>query len=558
MFMEALYWFPVYWLPVLNSYKSLRLHPTSGAACGLPFKLGGDSSVGSFIKGVCSHLVYRSNRAQPPLEFIPPAFDARVFRGVRSLLPLWMTWQEQIVRVEARQVERLVQLYQAFQQNQIRFLLAFRHPSPADSFVLARLLWYKVPQVAQQMGVKLTSPTHAHFLYDRGIPLWAGQGVGWLYSKLGGTPIQRGKVDRQGLRSARDLFARGKMPMAAAPEGGNNGHSELVSPLEPGVAQLGFWCMEDMIKAERSEDVLIVPIGITYHYENPPWVPMEELLIALEKDAGLPNHPSPGRYPLSFTRNYVPPSIAPIDRLYPRLYALGERLLELVEAYYRNFYMGTVDKNTLDPSVPNNAPATHRSPGSGDAAVEVTADLGQSDLPDRLQRLLDAALQVAESYFQLPAKGTVIDRCRRIEQAGWERIYREELGAQHGISAVERGLADRIAEEASLRMWHMRLVENFVAVTGQYVRENPTAERFAETLLLLRDTVFLIQGKNPFPRPKLGPQSASVIVGEPLALRERWPAYTASRRQAVDQLTQNLQSSLEGLILNHPAPQVTP
>ncbi|WP_071599813.1 hypothetical protein [Mastigocladopsis repens] len=44
-------------------------------------------------------------------------------------------------------------------------------------------------------------------------------------------------------------------------------------------------------------------------------------------------------------------------------------------------------------------------------------------------------------------------------------------------------LGDRIAEEANLRMWHMRLVESFVAVTGNYVHEKPTAERFAETTL---------------------------------------------------------------------------
>jgi hypothetical protein len=85
---------------------------------------------------------------------------------------------------------------------------------------------------------------------------------------------------------------------------------------------------------------------------------------------------------------------------------------------------------------------------------------------------------------------------------------------------VEQGLADRIAEEASLRMWHMRLVESFVAVTGQYVREKPTVERFAETLLLLRDTLVLIKGENPFPRPRLGAQVAYLDSGN-TAVRQR-------------------------------------
>jgi len=75
-------------------------------------------------------------------------------------------------------------------------------------------------------------------LYERGMPLWAGACLvgcclGWGFH-------HRGKHLTDGLRTARDLLANGKLPMTVAPEGGTNGHSEIVSPLEPGVAQLGF------------------------------------------------------------------------------------------------------------------------------------------------------------------------------------------------------------------------------------------------------------------------------------------------------------------------------
>jgi hypothetical protein len=97
--------------------------------------------------------------------------------------------------------------------------MAFRHPSVDDPFCMTHLLWRLVPQVAKQQGISLQRPIHAHFIYDRGIPLWAGSQMGWLYSRLGGTPIHRGKADWRGLRSARDLFANAQLPMAAAPEG---------------------------------------------------------------------------------------------------------------------------------------------------------------------------------------------------------------------------------------------------------------------------------------------------------------------------------------------------
>jgi hypothetical protein len=166
---------------------------------------------------------------------------------------------------------------------------------------------------------------------------------------------------------------------------------------------------------------------------------------------------------------------------------------------------------------------------------------------------MNVALHVAEEYFDLPPKGSFIDRCRRLEQAGWNYIYREELKNVKALSPLERGLADRIAEEANLRMWHMRLVETFVAVTGHYVIEKMTVERFAETTLLLWDMMTRIKGSNPFQRPRLGKQRVQMIVGQPLSVSERYPNYQASRhgaRQSVAELTQDLQHALKGLILS--------
>jgi len=277
-------------------------------------------------------VVNLASRAQPPLNFIAPALDTRVLALARWAMPFWIRWREHIRQIDVVNADGLVHLCQAFNAGETRFLLAFRHPSPLDSYCLAYLMWQAVPQRARELGIDLKHPVHAHFIYDRGIPLWAGDWVGWIYSRLGGTPIQRGKVDRQGLRSARQLLANGHFPLAA----------------------------------------------------------------------------------------------------------------------------------------------------------------------------------------------------------------------------VERGLADREAEEAGLRMGHMRLVENFVAVTGQYVRQRPSAERFAETVMILRDTVCLVQGENPYPRPPLGPQRAQLTVGPPISVSDRWPDYKANRKQAVAQLTADLQTALEAMIA--PAP----
>jgi 1-acyl-sn-glycerol-3-phosphate acyltransferase len=460
-------------------------------------------------------------QAQPPLEFIPPQLNMTVVRVLQWLLPLIMRSRTAIRRVEAENVEVLVDLYRQFQAGNVRFLMAFRHPSATDPFVLAYLLARLVPKVARQQKVALKRPLHAHFIYDRGIPLWAGSLMGWLYSRLGGTPIHRGKVDRVGLRSARDLFVNGSLPIAAAPEGATNGHTEIVSPLEPGLSQLAFWCVEDLQKANCSETVLVVPIGIQYRYITPPWNAIDQLLTTLEADMGLAVGPI----------HSAETGIEPI--LYKRLYRLGEHLLSVMEQFYSRFYhqpLATVKDGSTAPPSDLNAPISHEA------------------FATRLNALMDAALQVAEQYFNLQPKGSVIDRCRRLEQAGWDYIYREDLKSIEQVSLLEQGLADRIAEEADLRLWHMRIVESFVAVTGKYVLEKPTVERFAETTLLMWDTVARIKGQSPFDRPKLGKQKAVLTIGQPLSVSDRWQDYEGNRRsakRAVETLTQDLQTALE-------------
>jgi 1-acyl-sn-glycerol-3-phosphate acyltransferase len=452
--------------------------------------------------------------AQPPLEFIAPNLDLKVVRLTKWLLPLWMRSKTAIAEVKAENLEQLVQVYQDFEGQKVRVLLAFRHPSVDDPVCIGYTLGRLLPKRARSMGVKLRQMPHAHFMYDRGIPLWAGKLMGQLYSKLGGTPIMRGKVDRAGLKSARKILLDGKFPLLAAPEGGTNGHSEIISPLEPGIAQMAFWCAEDLAKAGRSEKVIIVPIGVQYKYIDSPWGAIQQLLGELERDCGLQS----GDDAIGETLD---------EQLYHRMYSLGEHLLSTMEMHYKRFYHCEF-------------PEFENAVGDGSAI------LGQ-----RLHRLMNQALRVAEQHFGVEGRGTEIDRCRRLEQLSWELIYREDLNLET-TSVLEHGLADRVAEEASLRLWHMRLVEGFVAVTGKYVQEKMTVERFAETLLLTWEMVQKIAIDRPaFERPRLGKKRGLVTIGTPIVVSDRFGDYSRDRRsakQAVTQLTQDLQTALQEMI----------
>jgi 1-acyl-sn-glycerol-3-phosphate acyltransferase len=462
---------------------------------------------------------------QPPLKFIPQRFHPLVLQIFRWLAPVVLRFRTRpwlpagIVQIEAKNVETLTKLYQQFQAGKIRFLIAFRHPEVEDPLCMLYLLSYILPKVARQQGIKLQEPIHSYFLYDRGMTIWAGNWLGWLFSLIGGVPIRRGRrLDRQAIQTARELFANGEMPIAVAPEGGNNGHSGVVSPLEPGVAQLGFWCVEDLQKANRSENVLIVPVGIQYHYVEPPWSKLNWLLSKLEADSGLqPIDQS------AFNKR---------EEIYSqRICCLGEYLITEMEEFYRRFYHQNLPKTiTTDESASPN---------------EI--------LIARLHRLMDQALQVAEQYFGLQAQGNFIDRCRRLEEAGWNYIYRDDIPDINALPPFKRGLADWIAEEADLRMRHMRIVESFVAVTANYLQAQPTADRFAETALLMFDMLSRIQDTTLLGRPRLGLREAQITIGEPISVTERWANSQGDRhatRQATSDLTKDLQIVLEEMIDN--------
>lgn len=465
--------------------------------------------------------------AQSRLEFIPQRFNPVVLRLAQWLLPILLRFRLRpwlpagISRIQVKNAEILAELYQQFQAGKVRFLMAFRHPEVDDPLCMLYLLSRAVPRVARQQGILLQYPIHSHFIYERGMLLWAGDWLGWFFSNLGGTPIRRGKrLDKLGIQNARNLFANAKMPIAVAPEGATNGHSGIVSPLEPGVAQFGFWCVEDLQKANRSEEVLIVPIALQYSYVKPPWAKLDWLLSKLEADCGLPVK-TIGR---SETAN-------PEEIHYPRLLRLAEHLLTEMEGFYQRFY--------------------HQHLAAIDHELEARGNANEI-LMARLHRLQDTALKVAEQYFKLQPQGNFIDRCRRLEEAGWSYIYREDVSDINALPPFQRGLADWVAAEAELRMRHMRLVETFIAVTGTYVKEKPTPERFAETALLIFDMIARTRNNTKLPgRPRLGWRQALITVGQPISVTERWAKSQSDRHAArvgVTELTKELHQALEKLI----------
>lgn len=443
------------------------------------------------------------DRLQATFPPLPPAFDVRVLRMIQVLAPYFVHWQSRINRVEEHNIERLVAAQHQFDLGKVRCIYAFRHPTTDDHFSLLHLFSRSMPCKARQMGIKLHRPIHAFFVYDRGIPLWAGGITNWLFPRLGGIPVYRGKADRQGMKSIRDHIVSGSFPLAIAPEGGTNGQSERVGELEPGAVQLGFWAAEDLQKANRPEQVLIVPIGIQYEYTSQSWARIDQLLLGIERDCGI-SKPKP----------------TPRDR-YQRLYDLGIFLVQWVAVHYQKYYPQYAQ--SCDP---------------------------HASLAEQLETVIETILRTAEANFRIVGKGSYVDRCRRLEQAVWDQVFRVEDWQK--LTVLERCFGDQLAREANNSLWHMRIAESILHITGTYVQEHPSPSRFAEMLLLLWRAMSRLKlipyGKTPY----LGDRKLILSGGEPINISAHLSQYQTNRQTAKEtmaELTNQLRNSMQSLVI---------
>ena len=449
-------------------------------------------------------------RVQPSLKVFPPKVNQFILKIIRMLTPFWLRWQCGVKQIETRYIDRLVDVTKKFQDGKARYMLAFRHPTTDDPFGMLYLLSYALPEQAREMGVKFTKPPHSFFVYDRGISLWAGDYINWLFPALGGISTFRSKLDRAALNLMRQQITNGEVPLSMAPEGGTNGKSEIVAELEPGIAQIGFWAAEDLLKAGRTEEMLIIPIGLQYEYSSDAWVKIDQAIITIEKECGL-----------------TKAAITTATR-YQRLYDLGGYLVQWVSDHYQTFYGGYSPKDMV-PS---------------------------DNLANRIDNLADRILSVAEMSFGIKAKGTPIDRCRRLEQAGWDRIFRNDIKALEELSQVERSFADQLALEANYSNWHMRIAESLIGVTSDYVRQHPSPSRYIEVLKLMWSVLDRVTDRNPnsvFKKtPNFGDRKLTLSVAEPLSVTDRLAEYQSSRSAAKEcsrKLTEEIHASMQSLII---------
>ena len=444
----------------------------------------------------------RRVRARGAFPYQGPRFVPWVYALMRLGSPAYNRWVEGIAGLQVSGVEHLLEAYRRFYCREARLFIAFRHTAVHDAQVMVQLITRILPREARRRRQALGGLPHAHFLYGRNLALWAGGGAAFLIPRIAALPVANRRADTRGLGNVRRFLTEGPHPMVLAPEGQVTYHNHCLGPMEAGSARLAVWCLEDLEKKGRSEEVLVLPVGLEYRFPRNPQRLLEELIGRITYTGGL-RAPNPGP-------------------AHERLVDLTEQLIAKVEAYYARFF-----------------PEARTASG---LALPPTPELRE-----RIERVCDMALRVAERFMRLRPEGDLLGRLFTVRQRGWDFLFRGDVPPAGEASPLDRLLADRLADEAYLQLRHHELVDVLEYVRPDYIGPGASLNRLVEYALNLADVENRLLGGDVSSRYSPRGKQVRIRVGRPLEVRRLCAGAGPGLRSRTAAVLKALRGSLQEL-----------
>ena len=139
------------------------------------------------------------------------------------------------------------------EQHRERLLFLSNHPSTTEPPIAYH--------IANLMGSRF------QYMAARQVFDWGFGVVGALIRNLGAFSVISGAADREALKAARASLAKKEGKLVLYPEGEpTSGMNDSLLPLQPGIAQLGFWGYEDARKVDPNADIKVLSAFIKYVY----------------------------------------------------------------------------------------------------------------------------------------------------------------------------------------------------------------------------------------------------------------------------------------------------
>lgn len=182
-------------------------------------------------------------------SFIPPSFNLPLAWSVDFSFPWLLKWvfniQDVIISHEDQVMIRSL--------RRERMIYLSNHPSTSEPPVAYH--------VANVMGSRFK------FMAARGVFEWGAGAVGRVIQGLGAYSVVAGAPDRESLKASRAILASPAGKLVLYPEGEpTSGENDNLLPFQPGIAQLGFWAMDDIRKEDPEANITVLPAFVKYVY----------------------------------------------------------------------------------------------------------------------------------------------------------------------------------------------------------------------------------------------------------------------------------------------------
>ncbi|MDZ4725959.1 MAG: lysophospholipid acyltransferase family protein [Leptospira sp.] len=347
-------------------------------------------------------------------SFIPAKFNLPVLWFTDLTLPLLLKMIHNLDSVDVSLEDK--KLLKSYQKE--RLIYISNHPTT------------KEPPVAYNSANLMNS--RFYYMAAREVFEWGAGFVGEFIQSIGAFSVLAGAPDRESLKAAREILASPEGKLVLFPEGEpTSGMNDTLLPFQPGVAQLGFWGLEDAKKIDPDAKISVVLTYVKYR--------MTSSLESMRRDIDQ-----------SLTRMEEKLGISKVGKdIIHRFLSVGKRMIEREEREY----------------------GIHVEPDKID------------DFDYRLGRMRHAMLDNIATKANIPNwdKDTnAIEKLRKILTT---------------LELVTIGAADPKGELPSLEMatWARKAAAKayeYITIQTSYIKELPSAERLYEFLYRYETELF--------------------------------------------------------------------
>jgi hypothetical protein len=428
-------------------------------------------------------------KAFPDIKVPEPRISKFVVFLIRVFGRLYLFLFLGVAKIVLREERYLFDAFKRALAGKSRCIIAFRHPNGGEPQLLTWFFLFRLKTLAARAGVRFARWPHAKFVYGYEVVRWGGWVARFIMPNVGAMPIHHSKMDSKGMARIYNAITEGPYPLALAPEGQVSYTSDTLPRLEPGVIRIGFHAAERLASKNPDCPVEILPVSIYYRFGSWGIFTLEFLLWKVERACGIPRQ---GRRKLPFVQ---------------RVQQCREHILTVNEIRY---------KIQSDASRP---------------------------FEERLEQVLNAALETAERMVGLKSDEEFFTRMNRLRQLHWDRIFLPGVETLEGMTRIEQSTMDLQAGEAWYIERHVELVDFCWYFRVPLPAEEAALHKKIEYAQNLWDFANRTMGGAFSDRVNIFPRRVIVHSAPSINLSERLPAFHSDKKAAITAAMSDLEKT---------------